>query len=159
MTQSYEQSDARRKWLPVTHTRPAVQRAVHAVTSISCVQALAAFFIYTERRKGIRTSGYLLIFWLLLLVTGIVIFRSKIRIAVIEVSSETESHMHFGIHSILMLNLCVCLCACLCVCVWLCLLCVCVCQVKSDRKEFILGHEWGKPYELWWKRVNVVGHE
>ena len=122
MTQPYEQSDARRKRLPVTHSRPAVEHAVHALTSISCVQALAVFFICLERRKGIRTSGYLLIFWLLLLVTGIVIFRSKIRIAVIEVSSKTESHMHFGIHIILMLNLCVCLCVCLCAC-----LCVCVC--------------------------------
>ncbi|KAK7506164.1 hypothetical protein BaRGS_00002276, partial [Batillaria attramentaria] len=55
---------------------------------------LAIFFIYLERRRGIRTSGYLLIFWLLLLLTGIIIFRSKIRHAVLQ--GGVESKLDFG---------------------------------------------------------------
>lgn len=86
------------KW----HVLAPVQCDVHVVAIVSDVQALAAFFIYLERRKGIRTSGYLLIFWLLLLVTSILIFQSKIRAAVTEVSSGTEKHINCGVHSILM---------------------------------------------------------
>ncbi|XP_070185918.1 multidrug resistance-associated protein 1-like isoform X2 [Littorina saxatilis] len=52
--------------------------------------ALVSFFVYLERRKGIRTSGYLLLFWLMKVLLSILIFRSMIRHLVIKGRVDDE---------------------------------------------------------------------
>ncbi|XP_025086070.1 multidrug resistance-associated protein 1-like isoform X1 [Pomacea canaliculata] len=56
---------------------------------------IVAFFVYLERRKGIRTSGVLLLFWLLSVIMGVIVLRSKIYVAVIQ--ERIEKKLDFSV--------------------------------------------------------------
>ncbi|ESO87141.1 hypothetical protein LOTGIDRAFT_107213, partial [Lottia gigantea] len=53
------------------------------------------FMINFERRKGIRNCGFMFVFWLLYTICGLVIFRSKIRHAVL--LNEVRDEVRFSI--------------------------------------------------------------
>lgn len=53
-------------------------------------QALVFFFLNYERMKGVRSSGYLTIFWLLYVVLWILPFKQNV-----EVLLETEVSIHY----------------------------------------------------------------
>lgn len=55
----------------------------------SLFQLLATFLIQLERRKGVQSSGTMLIFWLIAFLCALVILRSKIMNAIKEVSAAS----------------------------------------------------------------------
>ncbi|XP_076459189.1 multidrug resistance-associated protein 1-like [Babylonia areolata] len=65
----------------VEHVRHGSEPPVNFISPLVMILAmgLVLWVMFLERYKGIRTSGYLLIFWLLLLLSSIVILRSKIK--------------------------------------------------------------------------------
>uniref|UniRef100_A0A8C6A6W9 Multidrug resistance-associated protein 1 n=1 Tax=Marmota marmota marmota TaxID=9994 RepID=A0A8C6A6W9_MARMA len=54
-------------------------------TLLGVTMLLATFLIQLERRKGVQSSGILLVFWLMALLCALTIFRSKIMAALKEV--------------------------------------------------------------------------
>uniref|UniRef100_H2YLY4 Multidrug resistance-associated protein 1 n=1 Tax=Ciona savignyi TaxID=51511 RepID=H2YLY4_CIOSA len=46
---------------------------------VGVTMAIAAFFIYYDRLKGVRTSGLLTIYWILFLLTWALVFRTKVE--------------------------------------------------------------------------------
>ncbi|XP_076439591.1 multidrug resistance-associated protein 1-like [Babylonia areolata] len=90
----------------VEHTSGTTVHPVSFVTPVVVVLGilLAVYFICLDRRKGVQTSGHLLIFWLLFLILNIFILRSKIRQAVL--AGEVEDQLDFivfAVHFVLVL--------------------------------------------------------
>ncbi|KAL8573180.1 hypothetical protein ACOMHN_036165 [Nucella lapillus] len=83
-------------------TVPPVDFFSHFVLILGIV--LAIYFISLDRRKGVRTSGYLVLFWLLLLFNGIIMLRTRIRQVILAEKLENEVDLAaFGAYFLLVL--------------------------------------------------------
>ncbi|XP_062618111.1 multidrug resistance-associated protein 1-like isoform X3 [Saccostrea cucullata] len=63
------------------------------LTMVFCV-----VMIQYERRRGVHSSGYLLIFWLLLSIYGILMFQSRIRGAIVNGISDIVAFVTFQLY-------------------------------------------------------------
>ncbi|XP_051062713.1 multidrug resistance-associated protein 1 isoform X2 [Phodopus roborovskii] len=71
-------------------------------TLLGVTMLLATFLIQLERRKGVQSSGIMLIFWLVALLCAIAILRSKIisalkKDAQVDVFRDTTFYMYFSL--------------------------------------------------------------
>uniref|UniRef100_H2YLY0 ABC-type glutathione-S-conjugate transporter n=1 Tax=Ciona savignyi TaxID=51511 RepID=H2YLY0_CIOSA len=62
---------------------------------VGVTMAIAAFFIYYDRLKGVRTSGLLTIYWILFLLTWALVFRTKNYVTVLEELFRRNFYMQF----------------------------------------------------------------